>query len=276
MSNTYIGWELFYHSVESSLTKKEDILIAFVHFVLIKHGFRCFGFDKEANQEHQNGSELLPATWNTKENLSLKYKLREQNFVLQVTKSEGTLIFNLLNPVKVEASSVVFEIASSVSGIKGSLGNVIPNHDELRLKLEESLLKPMAPETLGIKSVAVQTVTESSSLRVERDVQPNPRPHAERNPESEQYFDPFGVGRSDLDPLGRLGGGNLFQPPRRGGINPGLGVPGGLPRGSIPPGARFDPFGPPDIDNRPRRGGFGRMNPDHDHMPPPGFDDMFM
>lgn len=41
-------------------------------------------------------------------------------------------------------------------------------------------------------------------------------------------------------------------------------------RGAIPPGARFDPFGPPDIDpphlHRPR--------PDGAH-PPPGYDDMF-
>lgn len=45
-------------------------------------------------------------------------------------------------------------------------------------------------------------------------------------------------------------------------------------RGSIIPGARFDPFGPPNPDQvRPGR----RPPPDSDHMPPPGFgyDDMF-
>lgn len=38
----------------------------------------------------------------------------------------------------------------------------------------------------------------------------------------------------------------------------------------IPPGARFDPFGPLD----PSR--ISRSGPDNDHFPPPGYDDMFM
>jgi len=42
-------------------------------------------------------------------------------------------------------------------------------------------------------------------------------------------------------------------------------------RSAIPPGARFDPFGPPDLDPlRPHR-----RRPDDDHLPPPGYDDMF-
>jgi proteasome inhibitor subunit 1 (PI31) len=46
-------------------------------------------------------------------------------------------------------------------------------------------------------------------------------------------------------------------------------------RGSVPPGARFDPYGPPDIG--PRGGpGRGLGEPDPDHLPPPGYDDMFM
>ena len=44
-------------------------------------------------------------------------------------------------------------------------------------------------------------------------------------------------------------------------------------RGSVPPGARFDPVGPPGIG--PRRAGIWRT-PDADHLPPPGYDDMFM
>ena len=49
--------------------------------------------------------------------------------------------------------------------------------------------------------------------------------------------------------------------------------------GAVPPGARFDPFGPiqnipPVRGPRPRGGGFG--DPDFDHLPPPGSGDMFM
>lgn len=40
------------------------------------------------------------------------------------------------------------------------------------------------------------------------------------------------VGRSDLDPFAPMGGGMLFNPfsPGRDIENPGLGIPGGLPR----------------------------------------------
>jgi hypothetical protein len=41
----------------------------------------------------------------------------------------------------------------------------------------------------------------------------------------------------------------------------------------VPPGARFDPIGPPGTG--PRRGGTWGA-PDADHLPPPGYDDMFM
>lgn len=40
----------------------------------------------------------------------------------------------------------------------------------------------------------------------------------------------------------------------------------------IVPGARFDPFGPIDpFNNAPHR-----PNPNPDHLPPPGYDDMFL
>lgn len=42
--------------------------------------------------------------------------------------------------------------------------------------------------------------------------------------------------------------------------------------GAVPPGARFDMFGPPDLNPIPRR----LHNPDNDELPPPGYNDMFM
>lgn len=74
------------------------------------------------------------------------------------------------------------------------------------------------------------------------------------------------IGRGDLDPFGQ-GGGMLFNPPGRP-FNPMGGLHGPIP-GHIP-GARFDPFGPPEP------GRLGRMGPNPDHLRPPGYDDMFM
>lgn len=48
-----------------------------------------------------------------------------------------------------------------------------------------------------------------------------------------RYADPFGVGRSDLDPFAPPGQGNIFDPFNRDPlriIDPGQGIPGGLPR----------------------------------------------
>ncbi|KAK3832756.1 MAG: PI31 proteasome regulator N-terminal-domain-containing protein [Linnemannia gamsii] len=155
------------------------------------------------------------------------------------------------------------------------------------------------------------------------------------------FHNPYEIGRSDLDPFGgRIGGGlggiggpggfggiggigggggggmivgpnhPMFRrPPPGGGIGGGGGIYGGpqpLPRGSVPPGARFDPIGPfgatgghgqggapgaGTAHQDPHRGvggipgqGRGRGGPtstfpgepDNDEAPPPGYMDMFM
>ena len=88
-------------------------------------------------------------------------------------------------------------------------------------------------------------------------------PSAQRNP----YHDPHvlpRIGGSDLDPLNPYGGGMLFDPfspaNRMGPGNPKLDPLGrNLPPGAIPPGARFDPFGPPQPENfGPKFGGPGK------------------
>uniref|UniRef100_A0A3B4F2C0 Proteasome inhibitor PI31 subunit n=1 Tax=Pundamilia nyererei TaxID=303518 RepID=A0A3B4F2C0_9CICH len=74
-----------------------------------------------------------------------------------------------------------------------------------------------------------------------------------------------------IQTVSRGGGGMIVDPLRSGyprsGFDPSSGIPDILPPGAVPPGARFDPFGPV---------GRHRPGPDPDHMPPPGYDDMFM
>ena len=83
-------------------------------------------------------------------------------------------------------------------------------------------------------------------------------------------------GRADVDPFyigpGGLGssppGGMVFDPFRRvrpRSFDPSSGLIQPLPRGSVPPGARFDPFGPPGL--RPSTGGNSEPNPDIERMP---------
>ncbi|CAG8510115.1 5070_t:CDS:2 [Paraglomus brasilianum] len=114
---------------------------------------------------------------------------------------------------------------------------------------------------------------------------------------------PFSVGGDDLDPFGfsplypRFGVGGIPPPNRGGGMHVGLdhpmfgprggirddrgfrGGPPTLPRGAVPPGARFDPITP--FNTNPRQN-VGRNptyfsgEPDNDEPPPPGYNDMFM
>ena len=91
---------------------------------------------------------------------------------------------------------------------------------------------------------------------------------------------PFAYGDADRMPGHPGFGGMLMDPLRSGGL--GLrppSYPPGVPRGSVPPGARFDPFGPQmEFDystgtTMPR----GSFNPNPDHLRRPGFgDDSFM
>jgi len=65
------------------------------------------------------------------------------------------------------------------------------------------------------------------------------------------YAPPDNYGRSDLDPFGsvdpRSGMGGMIFDPFRGTNRPR--IPGNLPPGAVPPGARYDPFGPPNPDD---------------------------
>jgi len=102
------------------------------------------------------------------------------------------------------------------------------------------------------------------------------------------------IGGQDLHPLGRSnGGGMLYDPMRaertrgRGADIDYIGNPQRLPSGSVPPGARFDPFGPPALNqhhNRPPnkqnmqtdpviKGYYGR-EPDPNLEPMPDDDDL--
>jgi len=133
-----------------------------------------------------------------------------------------------------------------------------------------------------------------------------PRHHPSYNPYDRQGYDPlrvpgtgrappFGLGYGDMgypSPMPGFGipggemGGNLVGPGHPGfgprAMDPfasdpfGIGGPR-LPPGAVPPGARFDPFGPPARPNMPRfPGPRGFGGPDNDELPPPGYDNMYL
>eukprot|EP01112_Ceratiomyxa_fruticulosa_P000996 TRINITY_DN1095_c0_g1_i1.p1 TRINITY_DN1095_c0_g1~~TRINITY_DN1095_c0_g1_i1.p1 ORF type:complete len:335 (-),score=73.43 TRINITY_DN1095_c0_g1_i1:147-1151(-) len=171
-------------------------------------------------------------------------------------------------------------------------------------KLLPMLNKPGYEETVRGDSTTTQAPRNTDPLRDPRNPDPlrDPRDFDPLR-EPPRHFPPmypqvpvggppgyFGVGGNDrFPPFPGMGpgprfpgeGGNLVGPnhPGFGGIRPYDPYDGrrGIP--SVPPGARFDPFGPPQGQmNRPppppRRPFPGE--PDNDELSPPGYDNMFM
>jgi proteasome inhibitor subunit 1 (PI31) len=51
MASQMFGWELVYRLVEKDITKKEDVLVALIHWCFIKYGFKCIGLGDSVSYE---------------------------------------------------------------------------------------------------------------------------------------------------------------------------------------------------------------------------------
>lgn len=276
------GWDLTFKSVERDLKRKSDILIAFIHWNLMKRGFRSIGIGDErtlTGEEEKN--ELLPTGWNDKDTYTIRYILDDKLYILHGLNTDGNLIINLMRSEDLAVSNIAFNVDDTVKEMSGPIAKLIPNHKDLIYNVKRDLIDTIT--TRPTASTETQTATSGNTSRIPADdpLRVGPRPLPSAQPDIPDAWDlpPAhirNIGRSDLDPFAPSGGGMLFNPftPGRNPDEPGIGIPGGLPRGAVPPGARFDPFGPPGIGPRPGR---RPAPPDSDHLPPPGFNDhMFM
>ncbi|KAI5645020.1 PI31 proteasome regulator domain-containing protein [Phthorimaea operculella] len=284
-SDPMFGWDLTFKTVEKDVNRKADVLIAFIHWNMTKRGFRTIGIgDERTVTGEEEKSELLPTGWNDKENYTLRYLLDDKLYILHGLNTDGNLIVNLMKASDLAVSNIALKVDDSVKATSGSIEKMIPNHKDVMFSVKRDLIDSVTERTTNTTETQTSRTPSNRGgpddpLRV-----PSSRPLPGVNPETPNLWDlpPAGlpnIGRSDLDPFapaGGAGGGMIFNPfaPRRDIENPGLGIPGGLPRGAVPPGARFDPFAPPGAGPMPGR---RQPPPDADHLPPPGFnDDMFM
>ncbi|XP_001841849.2 proteasome inhibitor PI31 subunit [Culex quinquefasciatus] len=271
-SADYYGFESIYKLVEAAVQAKSDVLIAIIHWYLTKNAFRNVGIgDDKTLSDSEEQSELLPDGWNSNpKSYALRYVNDGQLYLLHGVDTGGLMVVNLVQVKSLSASNVTFQIDETVKSLKGSITKLIPEVATVLDRVRKELLVPVFESN----KKDGETQTKKEPEKVERvDVRPaNPLLIGGGVPVGRFGSDPLGVGnvgRGDLDPFGR-GGGMLFQPP--GGFNPlaDLRRPGGS---GIVPGARFDPFGP-GVGQNPRP--FRQPGPDPDHLPPPGYDDMFM
>ncbi|KAI4497216.1 hypothetical protein M0802_007700 [Mischocyttarus mexicanus] len=271
------GFELLQKSVEKDVCKKEDVIILLVHWYLIKCGFTCIGYGvSRAFDQSDKGTELLPEEWNKGPNYRLRYLKNGKLFLLYGIKSEEEMLINLLRAEDESITNIDFPLTQIVNELHGPLEVMVPTYQAFLYKLNKELIGPLNPDNCKETSTQTQTPNYDRVLReLDSSFDPPRNPSRSWVPEG----DPRRVGGSDLDPFGRSGSGGMLFDPFRVGVRTdprgmgGLGVPGRLPHGAVPPGARFDPFGPPDINppllRRPQ-------NPGNDEFPPPGYNDMFM
>ncbi|XP_071759685.1 proteasome inhibitor PI31 subunit [Centroberyx gerrardi] len=274
------GLEVLYTCVGGSISCPQDAVVCFVHWEMIKSGYRCIGSGDEPRSSDKK-SELLPADWNSnKELYTLRYQGNDSSaqLMLKAITADSTLIFNLMNPSTQQASDLTVNISDHVdAGQLNTYDSVFKDAASLSEKVKTQLLPSQgrpAGRKAERKSRGEQEEEErrrgedSDPLRI-----PTRRPRQGMQPHwPGPMGPPFTAGGADLDPFGSRGGGGMIVDPLRSGyprsgFDPSSGIPDILPPGAVPPGARFDPFGPV---------GRHRPGPDPDHMPPPGYDDMFM
>lgn len=280
MASALFGWELLYASVEKDIKNNQDILVCFVHLALVSNGFKCIGLGESKNVDGtETKTEALPKGWN--DNYAIRYMYQGRLYNLRATSMDDAIMVNLIR-VDERTVSMIQLNTRAVAQRTGSLDQMIPDNQSILENIRKQLIDKVVISSKS-KETSSQTSPEQSSTATPR--QPLSDPDSDLrippriNPVGPGY-DPFRVGQDDLNPFGNPfrpahpfappgGGGMLFQPPRAPPYDPDGNL--GVPRGSIPPGARFDPFRP----------GGGRVpqrpsNPDSDEFPPPGFDDMYM
>ncbi|XP_063395553.1 proteasome inhibitor PI31 subunit [Cydia fagiglandana] len=277
------GWDLTFKTVEKDIKRKSDVLIAFIHWNLTKRGFRSIGIgDERTLSGDEDKSEVLPTGWNDKDNYTLRYVLEGKLYILHGLNTDGTLIVNLMRSEDLAVSNLALKIDDTIKETSGTISKMLPGYKDLMYNVKRDLVDTITERPTTTAETQTSTRSEPNRRLPDDPLRVPPRPHPSGpHPDTRDLWEPPtaplpNIGRSDLDPFAPGGGGMLFNPfgPRRDLENPGLGVPGGLPRGAVPPGARFDPFGPPPPPGAPGR----RAPPDADHLPPPGgFNDhMFM
>lgn len=297
------GWELLCNSVRSDLTTNADILLCFTHLVLVRQGFKCIGLgDSIVLQGDEPKTESLPAGW--KDTQSLRYVFRGKLYNLKATRVDDGIMLNLVRPDERNVSMVHLEDKFVVNKNISIVEDMVPEYKSLVKMINDELIEKVTLSQNTREQPSQTDPLSSSSHPIHTGHYPmlhDRSPTFPMNPVGPALVDPFNgvrdIGRDDLHPSfgggllggpGRLGGGvpdlgigggggMLFVPPRGGGVGGPLGPGnfGGVPGGSVPPGARFDPFRAPDPDRFPRPP--RRPNaPDNDEFNPPGWDDMYM
>jgi len=259
-----------------------------VHWALVSSGLKAISAGEALPDDHSLTSELLPPGWNdNQECYSIFYAASDGTYLLKAIPIGSTLLVHLMRLSDEHVSNVSLEVSDYCTGDNSSYRSAYRHVEQLLASVRRDIVSPLKGTTTPSVSKVEVAETRGRNRRSpegHESGRPQPDPLRDNRRPTQQYVpqridpvDPFSVGRRDLDPLAIGPGGGMYMDPfqSRGmfpNADPSTGLSQRLPRGAVPGGARFDPFGPPDPG---RLGGRGR--PDSDEPLPPDFDnDMFM
>mmetsp|Transcript_4820 Transcript_4820/g.8412 ORF Transcript_4820/g.8412 Transcript_4820/m.8412 type:complete len:316 (-) Transcript_4820:190-1137(-) len=278
---------------------RHEALALLVHAFLVRHGFRPASVSVEDARESLNTPKqpVLPESWSHAGyggmykhfRSALTFEIRAIPLGSKVIV-HGAFLEDDRNTLSLELNVQRYTNDSQTSNLS-DYHTIYCNIEELASLVQINLAHKLVPDSTkdGYTEATNETQTASSTQPRRRrelsipdyDDDPLRVGPPMRGYPSRPMYPSVGVGDDDLIPGGlpRMivppglgappGGGNLMGPNHpafgddRGfglrGPSGGIGGPR-LPRGAVPPGARFDPFGPP---------GFpGNFNPDNDLEPP--------
>ncbi|GFW28011.1 proteasome inhibitor PI31 subunit [Trichonephila clavipes] len=270
------GLELLFNLVKDQIKSKQDCVVAALHCLLINESLQCVGVGEEFSENDGNyTTELLPGQWNDNQEVyTLRYisKDAKNRYLIKIVKAGHIMHINIvLNEDKTATMSCNIEklVTDDFKNYSSAYNDLNPLKDAFQKDIVQKILsKSSTPSTS--KPTEKKTPLRVGGASVSR-------PPVSILPDfGNENSNPFpmgqpafpAVGGRDLDPLGRGQGGMLLDPSSFGvprSYMPPMGR-GGLPRGAVPPGARFDPFGP-------NIRGPNRFEPSPDHFRPPDFDD---
>ncbi|XP_021049279.1 proteasome inhibitor PI31 subunit [Mus pahari] len=270
-----VDLEVLFLSAIPSISCPQDALICFLHWEVVSNDYYVLGIHDQPGPDDIK-SKLLPAKWNSnKEVYAFRYESKDgaRKLLLKAVSVEKNLVIYVMERNTMQIADLTLNVDDYIDAEDLSdFRRTYKNTEELRSQIRSGIITPIHEqwEKAGANSPPREfppaTAREVDPLRIS-----SHRPHTSRQPAWRDPLSPFAVGGDDLDPFGCQRGGMIVDPLRSGFpralIDPSSGLPNRLPPGAVPPGARFDPFGPI---------GTSPSGPNPDHLPPPGYDDMFL
>lgn len=272
--------EICLYAFRDQISSSNDTLFVFTHWCLVNKGFQCI-------DSNGKPTEILPKDWNSNQSeYIVSYSHNSKGYELKMLEVDDTLIINLMRKSSERTANVTCNPKDHIINHKNEFQNLFLNLHDLYEKIDKEF-DPLIKSDKEEKPKSSSENNSTSSLQV-GPVRGGGGPQGDRGYDqrlTQPYVSPDDYGRSDLDPFrggfdplrgpggGMAGGGMVFDPFR--GSNRPM-IPGNLPPGAVPPGARFDPFNPPMPDDL--TGGMSAMRagPNPSHLRPPNFEDQFM